>query len=149
MSTTRYWVIVASKNHVRHGVQAGVAQANHGKAAPLKRMSVGDRILYYSPKVEFGGDEQCQSFTAIGTVSGDKIYSFDMGDGFIPYRRDVEYQDCAEVPIQLLLPALTFIENKSRWGYIFRFGFFEIPQVDFDLISAQMLGGKGAADGGF
>lgn len=146
MNTTRYWVIVASKNHVRHGVGAGVAQANHGKAAPLKRMSVGDRVLYYSPKLEFGGEEQCQAFTAIGTVVGDEVYSFDMGDGFIPYRRDVEYLACSDVPIQPLIPALTFIENKTRWGYVFRFGFFEIPQSDFDLIADLMLSEKRTAD---
>ena len=146
MSAARYWMIVASKNHVQYGVQAGIAQANHGKAAPLKRMSVGDRILYYSPKIEFGGDQPCQAFTAIGTVTGEQVYSFDMGNGFIPYRRDVEYMQCVDCPIQPLIPALSFVENKSRWGYVFRFGFLEIPQADFDLIAAQMLGGKGLAD---
>ena len=139
MSAPRYWVIVASKNHVMLGVHAGVAQANHGKAAPLKRLSVGDGILYYSPKMEFGGNENCQAFTAIGKVVGDTIYSFDMGGGFIPYRRDVAYMNCVDAPIQPLIPALTFIQDKKSWGYNFRFGFFEIPKIDFDLIAGQML----------
>lgn len=139
MSDARYWIIVASKNHVQNGVRAGIAQANHGKAAPLKRMRVGDGVLYYSPKIEFSGNEKLQAFTAIGKVVGDTIYPFDMGGGFVPYRRDVEYFDCLEVPIQPLIPALTFIQDKKSWGTMFRFGFFEIPKVDFDLIAQQML----------
>ncbi len=139
MSLARYWVIVASKNHVMNGVRWGVAQANHGKAAPLKRMQVGDGVLYYSPKLEFEGNEKLQAFTAIGRVTGEAVYQFDMGGGFVPYRRDVKYMDCVDAPIQPLIPALTFIENKTSWGYLFRFGFFEIPKVDFDLIASQML----------
>lgn len=134
----RYWVIVASKNHVMRGVQAGIAQANHGKAAPLKRMNVGDGVLYYSPKLEFEGNEKLQAFTAIGHVVGEDVYQFDMGGGFVPFRRDVKYINCVDVPIQPLIPALTFIDNKSSWGYLFRFGFFEIPKADFDLIASQM-----------
>lgn len=139
MSEARYWVIVASKNHVMNGVRWGIAQANHGKAAPLKRMQVGDGVLYYSPKLEFDGNEKLQAFTAIGRVTGEAVYQFDMGGGFVPYRRDVKYMDCVDAPIQPLIPALTFIENKTSWGYLFRFGFFEIPKVDFDLIASQML----------
>ena len=136
--STRYWVIVASKNHVMRGVQAGIAQANHGKAAPLKRMNVGDGVLYYSPRYEFEGNEKLQAFTAIGHVAEETVYQFDMGGGFIPFRRDVKYLNCVDVPILPLIPQLTFIENKSSWGYTFRFGFFEIPKIDFDLIANQM-----------
>ena len=142
MSGPRYWVIVASKNHVQNGVKWGIAQANHGKAAPLRRMQPGDGILYYSPKLEFEGNEKLQAFTAIGQVTGETVYQFDMGGGFIPYRRDVKYFDCQDVSILALIPAMSFIENKQSWGYHFRFGFFEIPKTDFDLISSKMLAGK-------
>jgi len=139
MNESRYWVVVVSKDHIQNGIRAGIIQANHGKSAPLKRMQVGDGLLCYSPKVEFGGNEKLQAFTAIGRVTGGEVYQYNMGNGFIPYRRDVEYFDGVEVPIQSLVPALTFIKNKQSWGYLFRFGFFEIPQVDFDLIASQML----------
>ena len=139
MSEPRYWLIVASKNHVMNGVNWGIAQANHGKAAPLKRMQVRDGLVYYSPKVEFEGNEKLQAFTAIGTVTGETVYQFDMGGGFVPFCRDVKYERCAEVPIQPLVPTLTFIKDKKVWGFMFRFGFFEIPKVDFDLIASQML----------
>ena len=145
MNENRYWVIVASKNHAMRGVQAGVAQANHGKAAPLKRIQVDDGVLYYSPKLEFEGNEKLQAFTAIGHVVGEAIYQFDMGEGFIPYRRDVKYLSCNALPIQPLVPNLTFIKNKSSWGYVFRYGFFEIPKADFNLIASKMLKEKANA----
>ncbi len=45
---TRYWIVVASKDHVARGVEAGIAQACHGKRAPLQRMQpddLGDLLL--------------------------------------------------------------------------------------------------------
>ena len=62
-----------------------------------------------------------------------------MDNGFVPFRRDVDFLNCTEVPISPLIPNLTFIQNKKNWGYIFRLGLFEIQNDDFDLISSQML----------
>jgi len=139
LESAKYWVIVASKDHVQTGVQAGFTQACHGKSSPLQRMRVGDWVLYYSPKIKFGGNKKCQAFTAIGKVTGETIYPFDIGNGFIPFRRDVEFLNCTEVSIVPLIPALIFIKNKTNWGYVFRFGFFEIQKEDFDLVASQML----------
>lgn len=136
---SKYWVTVVSKDHVAKGMAGGFMQATHGKSAPLKRMQVGDGVLYYSPKVEFSGNEKLQAFTAIAQVIGQDVYQHDMGGGFVPFRRDVRYLACVDFPIQPLIPALTFIQDKASWGYMFRFGFFEIPHVDFDLIAGQML----------
>ena len=33
---TKYWIAVASAEHVRRGNQGGFMQVNHGKAAPLR-----------------------------------------------------------------------------------------------------------------
>jgi hypothetical protein len=55
-----------------------------------------------------------------------------------PYRRDVTYFDCVATPIQPLISELTFIRNKQSWGYVFRYGFFEVPKDDFDLIARHL-----------
>jgi hypothetical protein len=31
MNKTKYWIIVASKDHVQRGIKEGIAQACHGK----------------------------------------------------------------------------------------------------------------------
>jgi hypothetical protein len=142
---TRYWVIVASKDHAQRGVREGFVQANHGKAAPLKRMRAGDGVVFYSPKTVFGMGEPCQRFTAIGTVRDDEVYQVDMGDGFVPFRRNVDFLDCREAEILPLIDQLRFIKNKRNWGYVFRLGCFEIPQDDFMLIAKQMLPNKATA----
>ncbi|MEO8074579.1 MAG: hypothetical protein ABI686_15195 [Acidobacteriota bacterium] len=46
MAETKYWIGVASKNHVLRGVKDGVAMLNHGKLAPLKKMKAGDFLVY-------------------------------------------------------------------------------------------------------
>ena len=84
-----YWIAVASAEHVRRGRSGGFMQVSHGKAAPLKRIKGGDRVVYYSPTVTLGGNDKLQAFTAIGTVKDVEPYRVDMGQGFKPYRRDV------------------------------------------------------------
>ncbi len=135
----RYWIGVASKDHVALGVKGGFCQLCHGKAQPLKRMEVGDWIIYYSPKKTRNGVETCQQFTAIGRVLGDEVYPFEMAPGFIPFRRDIEFLPAQPVNIHPLIPQLNFIQNKSRWGYAFRFGHIEISPADFELIASHML----------
>lgn len=138
MDSSRYWIIVASKNHVQKGVSGGFMQACHGKASPLRRLRLFDWVIYYSPKQIFEGEEKCQAFTALGRVVGDSVYCCDMGNGFVPRSRDVEFFDCNEVSIIPLIPNLHFIKNKRNWGYVFRYGAKEIKQPDFDLIHSQM-----------
>lgn len=136
---TKYWVIVASKDHVKKGIAEGIAQANHGKSSPLKRMKKGDFVIYYSGKQTLGKPDKCQEFTALGKVSDDEIYQFQVSDDFCPSRRNIEFLKCQDVSIIPFIDDLDFIHNKKSWGYPFRFGFFEINKHDFDLISSQML----------
>ncbi|MHB8140732.1 MAG: EVE domain-containing protein [Vulcanimicrobiaceae bacterium] len=143
--TTRYWIGVASREHVSLGVTGGFSQLCHGKARPLERMAVGDWLIYYSPKERFEGAAPCRKFTAIGKVVGDNIYPFEMLPGFVPYRRDVKFLEAADAPIRPLLEQLSFIKDKSRWGYVFRFGHLEIPKSDFEIIATSMLDGAASS----
>ena len=52
METMRYWILVASREHVMLGVAGGFAQAGHGQRAGLARMHARDWIIY-SPKEDF------------------------------------------------------------------------------------------------
>jgi predicted RNA-binding protein len=135
----KYWIVVVSKDHIARGVAGGFMQANHGKEGPLKRMVVGDWVIFYSPKQTFAGKEPLQAFTAIGEVADDQIYQHKMTDDFIPYRRNIKYHNCSETPIAPLINDLSFITNKNSWGYQFRFGFFQIPEEDFKLIYSAMV----------
>jgi hypothetical protein len=137
---TRYWIGVASQAHVMRGVAGNFCQLCHGKAQPLKRMSVGDWLIYYSPKLQFEGNQACQQFTAIGKVIGKEVYPFAMFPGFVPHRRDIRFHSAKVVPIRPLIDRLAFIKDKSRWGYAFRFGHLEIAKEDFELIARHMLG---------
>ncbi|TCD02115.1 EVE domain-containing protein [Pedobacter frigidisoli] len=136
---TKYWIIVASKDHVKSGIEAGIAQACHGKSSPLKRMKKGDFVIYYSGKQTLGQPDKCQGFTALGKVIDDEIYPFQVSEDFCPSRRNIEFSPAEDISILPLINDLNFIQNKKSWGYPFRFGFFEINQHDFDLISSQML----------
>ena len=45
--TSRFWIGVASREHVHLGIAGGFSQLCHGKAYPLKRMTVGDWLIYW------------------------------------------------------------------------------------------------------
>lgn len=143
---TKYWIIVASRDHVQSGVEQGIAQACHGKSAPLKRMRKGDFVIYYSSKQTLGKPESCQKFTAVGQVEDDKVYQFQLTADFCPSRRNIKFFNSQEVSILPLIDDLEFIKNKKSWGYPFRFGFFEINHHDYDLISSLMLSNENAGE---
>jgi len=104
---TRYWMGVASLDHVQRGIKGGFAQVCHGKVATLKYMSEGDWLIYYSPTYHFGGKDACRCFTAIGTIDHGEPYTFKMSTDFIPWRRNVSFLKTREVPIEPLLEELT------------------------------------------
>jgi hypothetical protein len=135
----KYWIVCVSEDHSAKGFDLGITQACHGKIAPLKRMQKGDYIILYSGKKSLDSDIQCQKFTNIGKIKDDEIYQVEMSKNFIPFRRNVEYYPCEAISIALLINDLDFIQNKKFWGYPFRFGFFEIKENDFKLISAKLL----------
>jgi hypothetical protein len=134
MAMPRYWIIVASREHVKLGVAGGFAQAGHGKRSGLARMHAGDRVIYYSPREVYGGDEPLHAFTALGEVADGEILQVEMSPDFRPFRRKVMYQWTGSVRIEPLIGDLEFIRNKKSWGSAFRFGMLEIRKPDFDRI---------------
>lgn len=138
---TSNWIAVASAEHARRGCAApeqGFMQVCHGKCAPLKRVAPGDRVAYYAPTVTMGGKDKLQSFVSIGIVQPGEPYRFDMGGGFVPFRRNVVYTAAQETPIAPLLDQLEFVEDRTKWGYPFRFGLFKINDHDMSLIANAM-----------
>jgi len=114
MPERKYWVGVASADHVATGRQAGFMQVCHGKAAPLRRIKSGDGVVYYSPAQVMRGSDGLQSFTAIGFARDKPPYSFDMGNGFIPSRRDVDWLAATSTPIRPLLNVLSFTKGQRN-----------------------------------
>ncbi len=138
------WITVASAEHARRGrdactdAQSGFMQVCNGKRTPLARIQPGDRVAYYAPSLTMGGKDKLQSFVSIGIVQPVEPYSFDVGGGFIPFRRDVKYVKAIETPIAPLLDDFEFVEDRQRWGYKFRFGLFKINDHDMRLIAQAM-----------
>jgi hypothetical protein len=132
------WIAVASAEHVRLGRETGIMQVCHGKGGPLRRIRPDDRVAYYSPTVTFKGRDTLQAFTAIGVAKAAEPYRFDMGEGFMPFRRDVAWLPSQEAPIRSLLNALDFTVGRPNWGYQLRFGLFAISARDMETIAAAM-----------
>lgn len=134
----KFWVVVTSRDHALDGAEAGVVQVNHGKQHPLKRMSAGDKILYYASKKIYYQKELSQCFVALAILADDTIFQYVVSEDFKPYRRKADYKEVKEAGIRPLINKLEFIKNKEKWGYIFRTGFFEINKHDFELIESHM-----------
>lgn len=130
------WLGVVSRAHVRRGVAEGFAQLCHGRAAPLRRLQPGDYLVYYSPSVEMGG-EPLRAFTALGRVVDTEIFQFDMGGGFVPYRRRIAYENAREVLLATLKPRLELCAAPN-WGVALRRGYLRLSAHDFKLIAAAM-----------
>jgi hypothetical protein len=138
MTDTRYWIGVASREHVLRGVAGGFCQLNHGKAGPIKRLKPGDWIVYYSPRETMGSGEPVQAFTAIGQIRPGEPYAGEMGGGMQAMRRDVDFLKAREAPIRPLIETLSFTKDRASWGYAFRRGSFAVSEADFRAIAEAM-----------
>ena len=132
----RAWLAVVSRAHVRRGVAGGFAQVCHGKAPPLRRLQPGDWLVYYSPSVEMGG-APLRAFTAIGRVEDDRVFTFDMGGGFVPFRRRVRYLAATEAPLAPLAARLDLCASRS-WGMALRRGLLPLSLEDLAVIAGAM-----------
>ena len=135
---TKYWILVAPKDHVMQGMTSSFAQAWHGKSNPMRRLNKGDGIIYYSPKLKGGDDKGYQCFTALGCVIGDKYYQVELSADKKTHRRDVKYLSARDVKIKPLIDHLSFIDDKTRWGSVFKYDIIQISEKDFKLIATAM-----------
>jgi EVE domain len=131
-AVTKYWIGVASRDHVRMGMAGGFCQLCHGKAAPMRRLKSGDRIIYYSPRERTRDGAAVQAFTGIGEVAAGEPEPHDMGGGFVPYRRSFTFYKASDAPIQPLLPLLSFTRGRAQWGIVLRRGVFAIDRKDYE-----------------
>ena len=103
--------------------------ANHGKKAPVARMSRGDGILVYSPTTTFPRGEPLRAVTFVGEVTGDAPEPSDVIAG--GFRRAAALREVEPLPLADVrdhLPA-------SR----IRFGCFEIDAADAEAIRARVV----------
>jgi hypothetical protein len=126
MVTRRSWVIVASRDHARRGVSGGFVMANHGKRAPLSRMSRGDGILIYSPTTTYPDGVPLRAITIVGEVTGEAPEPSDLIAG--GFRRTASLREIEPLPLEEVRAYLPV----SR----IRFGFFELDSADAEAIWA-------------
>lgn len=138
MAERRYWIGVASRDHVETAVADGFVQLNHGKAGPLERLQPGDGFAFYSPRATYPRGPMLQAFTAIGRVADGPIYETQASGAIQAFRRPAAYLNATPAPIKPLLEQLTFIRSKASWGAAFRFGLARVPRDDFATIAAAM-----------
>ena len=133
-----FWLTVASANDVARGRMGGFRQVCHDKRPPLLRISPGDGVVYYSPTEVFGNRTPCQAFTALGFARDTLPYPFDMGGGFVPFRRDVDWLATRPAAIHPLLDQLELTRGQRNWGQPFRYGIVRIVPADFTCIASAM-----------
>jgi hypothetical protein len=131
------------------GVDGGFTQAANGKADPMRRLNVGDVVIFYSEGTTFRAGERLQAFTAIGRVAGKEPFQTRVTDTQIPWRRRVEYLDSEEASILPLVAELSFITDKANWGAALKGGFIEIGDADATRIAQAMKAdlGRSQAEG--
>ena len=141
MDEQGFRVVTASADHAARGLREGIVQAGHGKAAPLHRMRPGDGVVICSPRSTWPDGPALQAFTAIGHITAAAPWVGDMGGGFRPWRRGVDWQRTAHAaPIRPLLADLDLTRGQVRWGIAFRYGLRALSAADFALVETAMLG---------
>ncbi|MDF0601764.1 EVE domain-containing protein [Psychromarinibacter sp. C21-152] len=134
----RYFVGVVHRRQAAMARAAGIVAFSHGRAAPVKSLAPGDRVVFYAPKTDFDGDP-VQAFVAHARVTGDAPRERDFATGMTGWCRDAAFDEVTAAPVRPLLDHLSFVKNPRHWGMAFRQGKFEISGSDYRLI-ADALG---------
>jgi predicted RNA-binding protein len=137
----KYWLVVTSPKNFRHDreiLNFKMQGIPYRYRKTVQNMQIGDRIVYYVMTL--------QKFGAITSVSGDyiedhsKMWTDD--DEMWPSRRptkpEIVLQDDELIDTKKLVPNLSFIENKNKWGVYFQGSMREIPEEDFRFIESEM-----------
>lgn len=95
----------------------------------MSKPAKGDWIVYHSSKEVFGEDKSLQKFTALGQLLMMSL----------TYKRNADYKKLKDADIRPIIPLLSFIKNKKRWGFSLISGFLEISEADFDIIKNELL----------
>lgn len=125
MGDQRHWVIVASRDHAMRGLGNGFVMANHGKRAPLARMSVGDGVLLYSPTTTYPRGEPLRALTVVGEITGLEPEESDVIPG--GFHRAARLREIEPLP-------LTAIREHLPTARL-RFGFFELETAAAEAIA--------------
>ncbi len=114
------WINTVSRDHVELAVRGGrFTQANHGKAAMLRKMARGDWIAFYSPRVVYppDGGEPLQAFTAIGRIADDEPYLDPIAPPDVErWRRNVDFLTASKPPSARSSSSSTSSRTSSGGG---------------------------------
>ena len=137
----KYWMVVTSPENFRFDREAlqfkmqGIP--NHYRKQ-VQKMTIGDRVIYYIMKL--------QKFGATATITGEYFFenskvwtdSDEMWPARRPSKADIILQDDELIDTKKLVPDLSFIEKKDKWGVYFQGSLKTIPEEDFRLIESEM-----------
>ena len=137
----KYWLVVTSAENFKHD-RENLGFSLQGIPMRYKRqvqkMNLGDKVVYYIMGL--------QKFGAIARITGEyvedhsKVWIND--DEKWPARRpseqEISLQDDELIDAKKLVPDLSFIEKKDRWGVYLQGSIREIPEEDFRLIESEM-----------
>ncbi len=133
MDHRRHWLLVASRDHALRGVDGGFVMANHGKRAPLARMSPGDGILVYSPRTSHPGGESLRAVTVIGQVTGEEPEPSSAIPG--GFRR--------RASLRVVEPPLPLDDVRDHLPVSrLRFGFVELDPAAAEAVRARVSRGR-------
>ena len=103
-------------------------------------MATADGVVIYSPRTKFRDGQSLMAFTAIGRVTADMPYQYEMPGGFMVWRRSVQWQPAAKIqPIRPLLDHLELTRNQPCLGMVFRYGLVACSRADFAQIAHAMV----------
>jgi hypothetical protein len=129
-SKQNFFVLTASKDHIDIGKENGYIQQKHPHR--IEKLRQGDYVVLYAGKAIYGSKEPYQRLVAVCQAIDGEYEKLPRKDGKgCFYRKKVNFLPFEEKEIRDLVPRLSFVKNKSHWGFYFMSGFIKIDEADF------------------
>jgi EVE domain len=139
----RHWINVVPLSHVATFLKAGNMAVKNGVKPGVHFLSRGDSVIFYSPRRKgVLRSTPVREFTAHGIVTDDLPYLNEPPDSssqFQRFRRNVKYSsNLKRVDVRELVHQLDFIRSKDKWESTLDRSLFEIPEMDYKLITMHL-----------
>ena len=135
----KYWLCVTNKDNWKIIQKKKIWGVPKNKKGIMSRVKIGDDLIFYVKPKKIGGVLKAASESF---ESEKKIFRPITDESIFTNRITLKEVLVPKNPINVrkLVPKLSFIKNKEKWGWYLRGTMRLIPKEDYEIIKSALRG---------
>ena len=140
------WIVTISEDNLQDTLKHNLIGLPERRRNLLKRVRLGDTVVFYVGKKRagYGGPRASVSqFGPVAEVTGEEFFSEapiwgSRGGDVFPSRLPISLVSEGRVNAADIIPHLSFVRDKGKWGLYFLTGVRELSEEDYKTLLAAI-----------